>query len=272
MMHDKHIIFVDLDGTILYDWETITDETINTINKVNELGHIVCIATGRPYRSSKVFYDRLGLRTPIINYNGALVHHPYDSQFDEITREINVNYILKVFEDIGHLIENAFCEYYEDIYLYKDSADIMPLVHPEGGKIITGQFKDTLHLNPNGFILLTYPGKADEVEEYLAKNLNDVLKFRNWGGNYSQIIEMYTPETNKGNSMKLICNYFNIPIDRTLAFGDGENDIEMIRDAGLGVAMANSVDNVKKVAKAHTLSNTENGVAHFLTKYFNLKL
>ncbi|HEY8445283.1 MAG TPA: HAD hydrolase family protein, partial [Bacilli bacterium] len=177
----KHLLLIDLDGTTLYDWQTLTDETIKRIKQVNDLGHIVCIATGRPYRSSKIFYDKLQLRTPIVNYNGALIHHPYDEHFDEITREIDLNHILKVFSDIGHLIENAFCEYYEDIYLYKESEDIMPLIHPEGGRLTIGNFHDILHLNPNGFILLTYPETTNQVETYLQNNFSGVLNFRNWG-------------------------------------------------------------------------------------------
>jgi len=270
MTNDKYLIFLDLDGTVLYDWQTINEKTVETIDKVTSLGHIVCISTGRPYRSSKVFYDKLKLKTPIINYNGALIHHPYNDHFDEITREINLNYILKVFKDIGHLIENAFCEYYEDIYLYKENDDIMPLVHPEGGNVIIGDFNKTLHLNPNGFILLTYPNTTNQVEKYLEENLKDKLNFRNWGGDYQQIIEMYTPETNKGNAIKLISGYYNIPKERVIAFGDGENDIEMIKGAGIGVAMENAVENVKKVANYHTLSNIDDGVAHFLNKYFKL--
>ncbi|QVK17246.1 HAD family phosphatase [Mycoplasmatota bacterium] len=269
-MKNKHLILLDLDGTTLYDWQSMTDETIQAIHQVKALGHEICIATGRPYRSSKVFYDQLELKTPIINYNGALIHHPYNSHFDEITREIDLNYILKVFNEIDHLIENAFCEYYEDIYLYKESKDIMPLIHPEGGKIIIGDFKETLHLNPNGFILLTYPDCYQEVEAFLSENFKGILDFRNWGGDYQQIIEIYTPETSKGNAMRYIQSYFDIPKERTISFGDGENDVEMIKDAGIGVAMENAVDSVKKAAKHITLSNKDNGVAHFLRKFFKL--
>ncbi|NLC94564.1 MAG: HAD family hydrolase [Bacilli bacterium] len=270
-MSNKHIIFIDLDGTALYDWETMTDKTVATIKKVTSLGHIVCIATGRPYRSSKVFYDKLELRTPIINYNGALIHHPYDEHFDEISREINVNYILKVFDEIGHLIENAFCEYYENIFIYKESEDIMPLVHPDGGKIIFGEFKNTLHLNPNGFILLTYPDTYPDVEKYFMEKFAGILKFRNWGGEYQQIVEVYTPETNKGNAMQFICDYYGIPMENTIAIGDGENDVEMLKQAGFGVAMENGHPSVKEVAKFITKANTEDGVAYFLKTFFNLE-
>ncbi len=269
-MNNPYLILLDLDGTTLYDWQTLNDETIAVIRQVKALGHIVCIVTGRPYRSSKIFYDKLQLDTPIINYNGALIHHPHNHHFDEITREIDLNNILKVFNDISHLIENAFCEYYEDIYLYKMSEDIMPLIHPEGGNIIAGDFKQTLKLNPNGFVLLTYPNKHNEVGKYLDENFKGILNYRNWGGEYSQIIEIYTPETSKGIGLNYLSTYFEIPKEKILAFGDGENDVEMIRNAGIGVAMANAVDSVKKEAQHITKSNSENGVATFLKEFFNL--
>lgn len=269
-MKDTYLIVLDLDGTTLYDWETITKETVDTIEKVRQLGHKVVIATGRPYRSSKVFYDQLKLDTPIINYNGALIHHPYDEKFKQFTNVIQLDYILKVFHDIGYLIENAFCEYYENIYLYKMKEDIMPLVHPEGGTLIIGDFKETLHLNPNGFILLTYPDTYKEVEEYLAKHFKGELNFRNWGGEYQQIFEIYTPDTGKEFAVEVIAKYLNFASDQVIAFGDGDNDIKMIEQAHIGVAMENAVPELKKKATNITLSNKKNGVAHFLKHFFQL--
>ncbi|MDF2699993.1 MAG: hydrolase Cof [Haloplasmataceae bacterium] len=269
-MNKQYLILLDLDGTALYDWQTLSNETIETVKKVKALGHIVAIATGRPFRSSKVFYDQLKLDTPIINYNGALVHHPFDDHFEKLETDIDIIHILKVFDEVGHLIENAFCEHYEDIYLYKMNDNIMPLIHPEGGKIITGDYKKTLKINPNGFILLAYPGKNVEIEQYLDDNFKGILDHRNWGGDSSHIIELFTPKMCKGIGMTYIANYYNIPLENVIAFGDGNNDIEMIRSAGIGVAMDNAVPNVKAVANAKTLSNKENGVAHFLTKFFKL--
>lgn len=269
-MKDKHLVLLDLDGTALYDWKTISQETINSVKKVITLGHIVVIATGRPFRSSKVFYDTLGLKTPIINYNGALIHNPHDQTFKEITNYISLDSILKVFDDIDNLIENAFCEYYEDIYLYKKAENIMPLIHPEGGKIIEGEFKNTLKTNPNGCILLASKGNTQLVEEYLDNNFKGILNHRNWGNEYEQVIEVYSPNTCKGIAMNHISEYFNIRNEKIIAFGDGYNDVEMIKNAGIGVAMENAVEIVKEVASKQTLSNQNHGVAHFLNKFFNL--
>ena len=89
-------------------------------------------------------------------------------------------------------------------------------------------------------------------------------------GDTNQIIEVYSPETCKGFAIEYLSDYYQIPISRVMAFGDGHNDIEMIRKAGIGVAMDNAVPPVKAVCKHTTYSNKENGVARFLKKYFNL--
>ena len=80
-MVKPHIIALDLDGTLLTDNKTITNETKQILQKAREQGHHVVISTGRPYHSSKPFYQELGLCSPIVNFNGAYVHHPSDRSF-----------------------------------------------------------------------------------------------------------------------------------------------------------------------------------------------
>src|SRR5690606_22758784 len=80
-MRDKHLIELDLDGTLLKEDNTISETNKIVLNKLLELGHNVMIATGRPYRSSRKYYDELGLKTPIVNFNGAFIHHPHDRSF-----------------------------------------------------------------------------------------------------------------------------------------------------------------------------------------------
>ena len=79
----KKLIAIDLDGTTLNQDSIITDKTAKTLRRAIEDGHSVVIATGRPYRMSKNFYQQLQLTTPMINFNGALVHLPGKKWADE---------------------------------------------------------------------------------------------------------------------------------------------------------------------------------------------
>ena len=75
-MVQRYLIAVDLDGTLLTDDKRISTYTKLTLQKLIELGHYVVIATGRSNRMSILYYDELGLKTPLINSNGAFIHHP----------------------------------------------------------------------------------------------------------------------------------------------------------------------------------------------------
>lgn len=73
---NKKLIAIDLDGTTLNQESLITSKTENTLKKAVAAGHHVSIATGRPFRMSYQYYQQLGLTTPMVNFNGALVHIP----------------------------------------------------------------------------------------------------------------------------------------------------------------------------------------------------
>lgn len=73
---NKKLIAIDLDGTTLNQDSMITSKTKETLKKAINAGHHVSIATGRPFRMSHQFYQQLELTTPMVNFNGALVHIP----------------------------------------------------------------------------------------------------------------------------------------------------------------------------------------------------
>lgn len=92
MVMDQHLIALDLDGTTLNNQSKLTNETIITLRALARDGHIVSIITGRPYRIAKHIYDEIGIKTPMVNFNGALTHIPHehwDKEYDvELTREL----------------------------------------------------------------------------------------------------------------------------------------------------------------------------------------
>jgi HAD superfamily hydrolase (TIGR01484 family) len=77
-MTQPYLIALDLDGTLLKDDKTISEHTKSILQQGIEHGHHVVISTGRPFRGSEQYYKELGLTTPIINFNGAYIHHPVD--------------------------------------------------------------------------------------------------------------------------------------------------------------------------------------------------
>src|SRR5699024_5058213 len=72
----QHLIVIDLDGTTLHNQSKLTSTTIQALRAVSDLGHLVCIVTGRPYRNSSDIYREIGIEAPMVNFNGALCHFP----------------------------------------------------------------------------------------------------------------------------------------------------------------------------------------------------
>lgn len=92
----KKMIAVDLDGTLLNGESKLSDFTKETIKKISKKGHHVVIATGRPYRMAKDFYDQLELETPMINFNGSLTHLPGRAWQHEKCLTVDKKYLLDI--------------------------------------------------------------------------------------------------------------------------------------------------------------------------------
>lgn len=270
-MMKKYLIALDLDGTLLSDWQTMSPQTKEYLKDLSKQGHKVVIATGRPFRSSEKFYDELELDTPIINYNGGLVTNKHNPNFKPYSLTIPKEHVIDIFESNKVVIRNAFGEIGDDIYLYKDTEEIRPLLHYFNGASLTvGNFDETLENDTNGFLIVAEKGYANQIEDYVAANYKDKVLSRNWGHHYNFVIELHTPETTKGAGLKYVADHLGFKPEDIIAFGDAHNDIEMLQYAGTGVAMINAQDVLKGYADVITThSNTENGIVKFLKNFLN---
>ena len=269
----KYLIALDLDGTLLYDWDTLKQETVEYLQTLQKQGHKLVIATGRPYRSSERFYQMLKPNTPLINYNGGLVTWKDNPEFEEIAHVLKKETVIDVFKQNEQHIHNAFCEIKDDIYLLEKSEEIMPLIHYfNGASLHVGPFDETLPSDPNGFIVVANKNHGFVIEQFVKAHYSDEILVRNWGDNYNFILELYTPKTNKGIALKHVAELLGFEQENIIAFGDGNNDIEMIEYAGVGVAMANAHPELLKAADVVSpYSNTENAIERFLKDFLKNK-
>ncbi len=269
----KHLIALDLDGTLLYDWDTLLPRTVDYLKALKNQGHTLVIATGRPYRSSEPFYRMLDLDTPMINYNGGLISWRNNPDFEEVGHYVNRDMILAIFEANRAFIDNAFCEIKDDIYLLEKREDIMGLLHYfNGAKLHVGPFDETLPSDPHGFIVVAHKHQGQHIEAYVKKHYKNDILVRNWGDEYRFIIELYTPKTNKGKALAYVAEVLGHTQDEVIAFGDGHNDIEMLRWAGLGVAMKNAHEGLFEVADVISpYTNRQHAIERFLRHRFEQK-
>ena len=265
---EPYLIVLDLDGTLMLSFDKYDEETFSYLRNLSNDGHIIVLATGRPMRSSYFVYQALNLKTPLINYNGARVANPVDSKYPVTDLRISRKDLLDIIEHIRPSLINVFCEIIEDIYVQDYNEDIHPFLHTDGGVLHSGELKDILPGDPNGALFFLKKDAISDFEEYIKNNYSDTLLSRFWEVDENYIVEIYNPLVDKSVGVKDIMNYYNIPFERTMAFGDGHNDIGLFNAVKTSVAMKNSHPSLFEHATNTTDSNLEQGVLKFLKNYF----
>lgn len=264
----KYLIVLDLDGTLMMDLTTYDQETFAYLRELKNRGHIIMLATGRPKRSSYFVYQALGLDTPLINYNGALVTNPTNQAFHGTDIRIERDDLIDIIEHIRPYLINVFCEIHDNIYVMDYNEDIHDFLHLDGGIMHVGEIKDILPANPNGALFFLDSKHIDTFEKYLMMEYHGNLLSRYWAVGDSHIVEIYNPLVDKKNGLIDALEYYQIPIENTIAFGDGHNDIGLLTSAGIGVAMKNSHPDLLKVASEITDTCENQGVLKFLKAFF----
>ena len=268
-MKQGYLIAIDLDGTLLQGLSSYNEDCFNYIKKIAKKNYVI-IATGRPWRGSSTFYHKLELNTPIINYNGALVHNPTDKNFEKIFITIKKDEAIQILNDNIDFLDNIFCEVDDEVYVYKEpNSDVDLYLHAERSIMTIGNFKDTLKCDPNGVIAFSPLGTEEKLEKYIENTFHGNLKIRFWHHERYVISEIYNPKTTKGNALQRIIDYYHVPYEKTISIGDGHNDIEMFKVTCIKVAMGNSHPLLTEHASHITKKVSENGVYYFLKEFFN---
>ncbi|WP_449354084.1 Cof-type HAD-IIB family hydrolase [Virgibacillus natechei] len=274
MENKQHLIALDLDGTLLTDRKEISPYTKQMVVKAAQDGHIIVISTGRPHRASIHYYHELGLDTPMVNFNGALIHHPRDSKWDALHNPMPIRTAHKIIDASMELgVHNVLAEVMDDIYLDQYDEQILQIFQDTQNDppFTIGNLKNKLQEDPTS--LLIHP-KEDHIHQ-LRRHLDDyhaeLIEHRKWGAPWN-IIEIVKKGMNKAVGLQKVAYYFGIPADRIIAFGDEDNDLEMIDYAGVGVAMDNAIGELKSIANHVTDTNEEDGIGIFLEHFLKLQV
>jgi len=261
------LVFLDVDGTLVDDNKIISEENIKVINECNKLGVKFIIASGRSFIGSKKIFDELRLdnnNTCLVIFNGAQIYDLSNNKL--IHQELMDGTDIKKF--YYEKKPNHYFQYYDEnqnFYVNKknDASDFCAFHNG-----VEPIYVEMENVSDNTKCI-----KAQIVDPN--RNLEDELKrlkdkyFLEYEISLSdpRLLEIQRNTVSKGLALEVVASYYNIPIEETIAFGDGGNDIPMIKKAGLGIAMENATNDVKEVSQFVTLSNKESGVAYALKKY-----
>lgn len=269
-MNLKKLIAIDLDGTTLNAQSLISETTEKALKKAIHHGHYVSIVTGRPYRMSRQFYRQLGLTTPMVNFNGALVHMPEKKWPDEKETGIQRDLVFDILAQKKALnLDFVAAENKETFFIdsldYFDSAFFASTATADN--LLTAK---NLVSDPTSMMVRTSQNQAKMVSDSLMSQYGDYVDVRTWGGP-TPILEIVSKGIHKATGVEQVANYLNVKRADIVAFGDEHNDEEMLDYVGWGVAMKNATDKIKSVANDITeKTNDEDGLADYLERYLDL--
>lgn len=267
---EKHLIALDLDGTLLNHKQEVSLKTKKVLQYLIAEGHEVMIATGRPPRSSIAFYEEIGLRTPMVNFNAAYISHPLDESFPVFHSPLNLEIVKGIVQGIESFdLFNVIVEVVDDVYIHSHDEKLIDIFLMGNPQLTIGDIRENLQNHPTAMLIHTNETTYNDIRNHLTYHFSEIIEHRTWAAPWN-VIEIIQKGISKGDGVSKVANYLNIARENVLAFGDEDNDLEMLQWAGTGVAMANGIDLVKEVADAVTLTNNEDGVAAFLIDYFEI--
>lgn len=269
----QKLIAIDLDGTTLNNKSQLSRLTIQTLQLLSEQGHLVSIVTGRPFRNSSDIYRQLNIPAPMVNFNGALCHFPGQPNWlpayhQDLDREI----AFELFANQEKLeIELLMAEGRDRLFTSSMQLPDSPYYPFDLAKVHTLS-RESLTYNPTALTIFSAEEKQAIIEQNINNSYGDFVSVRTWGGELP-VLEVVHKGINKAVGVQKIADFYRIPQADIIAFGDEENDLEMLEFAGIGVAMKNGRPSVKAIANEETeFSNDEDGLARHLIKHFALNI
>ena len=265
------LIAIDLDGTLLDSKKTIPAENIRMVNRLVESGYEVVIATGRRYFSAKLMAKGLASHLVILANNGNIVRRTDDDQLI-IAKFLDRNAYIDLVEeaDLSELRGIVHVDMYQqgiDMVLEQNesSNSYMKFIAENDKRFMIVPRKELLDLDR--VLAVVYPGEAKKLRDFRTM-IDDKYPDRY----SSHVLEniniaeaMYEAMNPAGSKWKTLLEYAElkgIRREEILAIGDDNNDVEMILNAGIGIAMKNGSSLAKDAADIVTEhTNDEAGLA-----------
>jgi len=266
-MNNRKMIVVDLDGTLLNINGGCSRKSKKFLSKLKDMGYVIVIATGRVLHDAINVTDGASFANYVISDGGAIIYDMDKKKIVDI-KKIDMDEVRRVFDiysgDIDYI---TMCDMYY-YNRYGDNNTRMDLFYDR--KILD---IDKFILDSDGIfhIIVRFEDMSmiDRYCKILDSDRIDVLEMQDSFAT-NRWIEIFSEGVSKYNAIKVISEIEGIDNSDIICFGDGRNDIDMIKNCGVGVAMGNALDVVKDVSDYITISHNDDGIVYFLKGYLSV--
>lgn len=250
----NQLLVLDLDGTLLRNDKTVSEETIDSLIEFKNRDNKILFATARPPRDAYKYVPQKLRNNPIICYNGACIINRKEILYK---KEMSRDTVYKIIEQSEKSGYHQICfEINDKLYSNFDTADFF-------GKVPT-EIVDLTKLNMETVYKVIICNKDSISQDFLTVLPNTCKGIVTDNGKLCQIMDQ---EVSKWNSIQSLVKTWNIKDEDIIAFGDDYNDLDMIKHAGIGVAMGNAEKVLKESANFVTDTNMNEGVAKYLKEH-----
>ncbi|MDI3471894.1 MAG: hypothetical protein PWQ20_580 [Thermotogaceae bacterium] len=254
----------DIDGTLVDESLLLSEKNKYALNILNKKGFRIILASGRMLKAVKKFMkEQLGFLSPCISYNGSILWDPSRGILSKtliepkiatevlkflrkkcIHRQVYVDDILYVEEDNDYV--KNYCERSNIDYVVVE--DLIELVDKKGGSI--------------KLLAIAYEEELNDIQKE-AKNLfgTQLEIFKS----FPTYLDFVPKGINKGTGLKKLSEFLDFSLKKTMAFGDNENDFEMLNEVGHPIAIGNASERLVKISKIHE-ENINEGVYNVIKK------
>jgi len=255
------LIAIDLDDTLLRNDLTISERAKRAIASSIEKGVLVTFATGRMYRSALPYALDLGLDLPLITYQGALVKYADGREVYHRPIELDVAKEVIKFGKPSGLHINVYLG--DELYMQGPTRWGKKYAAIAKVPIHFLNLPEDLQERPTKILFIGESSELDEMAQKLVEKFTHTI---NVTKSKDIFLEVSHPKATKGNALKELAESLHINSNQIIAIGDNMNDLDMIKYAGCGAAVANAVDALKQAADLVTKSNDDDGVAEVIEK------
>ena len=256
----------DLDRTLIGEDALLQPRTKAVIAAVRAAGIHVVLVTGRMFQSVRRYALEAGIDDPVVCYQGAVVAEPVSGRWlrhEPIPLEL-------AREAIAALNEEGFglnCYVHDELYVSEITPDARRYADFQHLELhAVGPLLDWLDRPPTKLVVIGDPEVLDGLEARLNERFRDRLYISK---SLPYFLELAHPDVTKASGLAFLAERLGFTATETVAFGDGENDVELLEWAGYAVAVANAHERVLAVADFVCPSVDEEGVAQTLEAFLH---